>query len=232
MTRSSWSKMSSAISKMASARAKRRHRSMDEVSAALVAIVLVMCAVFVPTTFLTGISGEFYRQFAVTIATATIISLIVSLTLSPALAARLLQPKSHVVPASGWARRADAGWAVVQSQFRPAERLVCGFHAARCQCAEENARHLCRSRRRNGGTVLGNARRLRAGAGPGLCARRDPAAAGIVGGGNRPRAQASREKAARCPGHRSGGDVFGVRRGVRHAGVQRRRGLCDLQTIR
>ncbi len=44
------------------------HRSMDEVSAALVAIVLVLCAVFVPTTFLTGITGEFYRQFAVTIA--------------------------------------------------------------------------------------------------------------------------------------------------------------------
>jgi hydrophobe/amphiphile efflux-1 (HAE1) family protein len=82
------------------------HRSMDEVSAALVAIVLVMCAVFVPTTFLTGISGEFYRQFAVTIATATIISLIVSLTLSPALAARLLQARSHVIPDSGWRRRA------------------------------------------------------------------------------------------------------------------------------
>ena len=43
------------------------HRSMDEVSTALVAIVLVLCAVFVPVTFLTGITGEFYRQFAVTI---------------------------------------------------------------------------------------------------------------------------------------------------------------------
>lgn len=82
------------------------HRSMDEVSGALVAIVLVMCAVFIPTTFLTGISGEFYRQFAVTIATATIISLVLSLTLSPALAARLLKAKSGVVPDSGWQRRA------------------------------------------------------------------------------------------------------------------------------
>ena len=70
------------------------HRSMDEVSTALVAIVLVLCAVFVPVTFLTGITGEFYRQFAVTIAASTIISLLLSLTLSPALAARLLQPKS------------------------------------------------------------------------------------------------------------------------------------------
>ncbi|HUG80151.1 MAG TPA: multidrug efflux RND transporter permease subunit [Bryobacterales bacterium] len=78
-------------------------RSMDEVSTALVAIVLVLCAVFVPTMFLTGLSGEFYRQFAVTISSATLISLLLSLTLSPALAAMLLKPKS--APAeSGWRR--------------------------------------------------------------------------------------------------------------------------------
>ncbi|HET9335158.1 MAG TPA: multidrug efflux RND transporter permease subunit [Sphingomicrobium sp.] len=70
------------------------HRSMDEVSTALVAIVLVLCAVFVPVTFLTGITGEFYRQFAVTISASTIISLLLSLTLSPALAALLLKPKN------------------------------------------------------------------------------------------------------------------------------------------
>ncbi|PTQ09983.1 hydrophobe/amphiphile efflux-1 family RND transporter [Sphingomonas oleivorans] len=80
------------------------HRSMDEVSTALVAIVLVLCAVFVPTVFLTGISGQFYRQFAVTITTATIISLILSLTLSPALAALLLRPKAEEAPARGWRR--------------------------------------------------------------------------------------------------------------------------------
>ncbi|HKR90844.1 multidrug efflux RND transporter permease subunit [Novosphingobium sp.] len=73
-------------------------RSMDEVSGALVAIVLVLCAVFVPTLFITGISGEFYKQFAVTISTATVISLLLSLTLSPALAAILLQER-HPVPA-------------------------------------------------------------------------------------------------------------------------------------
>lgn len=67
--------------------------SMDEVSAALVAIVLVLCAVFVPTLFLTGLSGAFYQQFAVTISTATVISLLLSLTLSPAAAALLLRPK-------------------------------------------------------------------------------------------------------------------------------------------
>ncbi len=79
-------------------------RSMDEVSTALVAIALVLCAVFVPTVFLTGLSGEFYRQFAVTIATATIISLLLSLTLSPALAALLLKPKGEAPAARGWRR--------------------------------------------------------------------------------------------------------------------------------
>jgi hydrophobe/amphiphile efflux-1 (HAE1) family protein len=66
-------------------------RSMDEVGTALVAIALVLTAVFVPSAFITGISGQFYRQFALTIAGSTIISLIVSLTLSPALCALLLK---------------------------------------------------------------------------------------------------------------------------------------------
>ena len=66
-------------------------RSMNEVGAALIAIALVLCAVFVPSAFITGISGQFYRQFALTIAAATVISLVVSLTLSPALCALLLR---------------------------------------------------------------------------------------------------------------------------------------------
>ena len=65
---------------------------MDEVGAALIAIVLVLCAVFLPTLFLNGLAGAFYHQFAVTISAATVISLLVSLTLSPALAALLLKP--------------------------------------------------------------------------------------------------------------------------------------------
>jgi hydrophobe/amphiphile efflux-1 (HAE1) family protein len=73
-------------------------RSMDEVGSALIAIALVLCAVFVPSGFITGISGQFYRQFALTIAGATIISLIVSLTLSPALCALLLRPHDHRPP--------------------------------------------------------------------------------------------------------------------------------------
>jgi hydrophobe/amphiphile efflux-1 (HAE1) family protein len=68
------------------------YRTMEEVGGALIAIALVLSAVFIPSTFLTGILGQFFRQFAVTIATATVISLIVSLTLSPALCALLFKP--------------------------------------------------------------------------------------------------------------------------------------------
>ena len=74
------------------------HRTMREVSGALIAIGLVLVAVFVPTAFVSGIPGIFYRQFAVTIAAATVISLIVSLTLSPALAALLLKPHKEGEP--------------------------------------------------------------------------------------------------------------------------------------
>ena len=68
------------------------HQTMDEVGGALIAIALVLCAVFIPTAFITGLQGSFYRQFAITIAAATVISAFVSLTLSPALAALLLKP--------------------------------------------------------------------------------------------------------------------------------------------
>jgi hydrophobe/amphiphile efflux-1 (HAE1) family protein len=74
------------------------HKSMDEVGAALVAIVLVLAAVFVPAAFITGISGQFYRQFALTITSATVISLIVSLTLSPAMCALILKPHREHAP--------------------------------------------------------------------------------------------------------------------------------------
>jgi multidrug efflux pump len=67
-------------------------RAMDEVSGPVVAIVLVLCAVFVPVAFLSGITGQLYKQFAITIAISVVISGLVALTLSPALAAILLKP--------------------------------------------------------------------------------------------------------------------------------------------
>jgi hydrophobe/amphiphile efflux-1 (HAE1) family protein len=78
------------------------HRTMDEVSGALVAIALTLCAVFIPSAFISGISGLFFKQFATTIAASTVISCFVSLTLSPALCAVLLKPHrtedAHVKP--------------------------------------------------------------------------------------------------------------------------------------
>ena len=66
-------------------------RAMKEVSGPIIAMALVLCAVFIPTAFISGITGQFYRQFAITIAASTIISAINSLTLSPALCALLLK---------------------------------------------------------------------------------------------------------------------------------------------
>jgi multidrug efflux pump len=68
------------------------HQAMSEVSGPIIAIAMVLTAVFIPIAFLGGVTGQFYRQFAVTIAISTIISAINSLTLSPALAATLLRP--------------------------------------------------------------------------------------------------------------------------------------------
>ena len=68
------------------------HQTMDEVGGALIAITATLIAVFLPTAFISGLQGTFYRQFAITIAASTAISCFVSLTLSPALAALLLKP--------------------------------------------------------------------------------------------------------------------------------------------
>ena len=67
-------------------------QAMKEVTGPIIATALVLCAVFVPTAFISGLSGQFYKQFALTIAISTVISAFNSLTLSPALSAVLLKP--------------------------------------------------------------------------------------------------------------------------------------------
>jgi multidrug efflux pump subunit AcrB len=73
-------------------------KAMDEVTGPVVAVALVLCAVFVPCAFISGITGQFFRQFALTIAVSTVFSAINSLTLSPALAALLLKPHAGDCP--------------------------------------------------------------------------------------------------------------------------------------
>ena len=94
------------------------HLAMKEVSGPIIAIALVLCAVFVPMAFLSGVTGQFYKQFAVTIAISTVISAINSLTLSPALAARLLH--AHDAQKDAPSRLIDRmfGWI-----FRPFNRF-------------------------------------------------------------------------------------------------------------
>ena len=75
---------------------------MEQVSGPVVAIALILVAVFVPTAFIPGITGRLYQQFAVTIAVSVVISAFNALTLSPALAALLLRPKKPARGPLGW----------------------------------------------------------------------------------------------------------------------------------
>jgi multidrug efflux pump len=117
------------------------HHAMREVSGPIVAIALVLCAAFVPMAFLSGVTGQFYKQFAVTIAISTVISAVNSLTLSPALAAMLLRP--HAAPKDRLARIIEraAGWL-----FRSFNRL---FQRG----ADGYQRTVQRSLRRRGGVL-------------------------------------------------------------------------------
>jgi len=93
--------------------------AMREVTGPIIATALVLCAVFVPAAFISGLTGQFYKQFALTIAISTVISAFNSLTLSPALAAVLL--RSHDAPKDGFSRFLDkllGGWL-----FRPFNRF-------------------------------------------------------------------------------------------------------------
>lgn len=96
-------------------------RAMREVTGPIIAITSVLAAVFIPTAFLTGLQGEFYRQFALTIAISTILSAVNSLTLSPALAGMLLRPRTIAPPRDPRSLRGRAG-RVFQRLSRPFER--------------------------------------------------------------------------------------------------------------
>jgi hydrophobe/amphiphile efflux-1 (HAE1) family protein len=105
-------------------------KTMEEVGGALISIALVLCAVFVPTAFLGGISGQFFRQFAVTIAVATAISCFCSLTLSPALASLILAPHGEQRPPARWNIIAR-GWESFTALYnRVFDRLAHGYAAA------------------------------------------------------------------------------------------------------
>ena len=112
-------------------------QAMEQVSGPVIAVGLVLSAVFVPCAFITGITGQFFRQFALTIAVSTVISAFNSLTLSPALAALLLRPATKRsrsaaaelrLPAG---RRAGLGWSSLRRGCRwPSENSTVAVAAA------------------------------------------------------------------------------------------------------
>jgi multidrug efflux pump len=97
------------------------YRAMREVSGPIIAIALVLIAVFVPLAFISGLTGQFYRQFALTIAISTVISAINSLTLSPALAANLL--RAHDAPKDWLSRIMDKAFGWFFRRFNAAFRI-------------------------------------------------------------------------------------------------------------
>ena len=103
------------------------HAAMSEVTRPIISIMLVLCAVFIPVAFLSGIEGQFYRQFAITIAASTVISTLNSLTLSPALAALLLKPRHERTDA--FQRFIDRVLGAFFRQFNRAFSVVSGRYS-------------------------------------------------------------------------------------------------------
>ena len=145
------------------------HRTMDEVGGALVAIALTLCAVFVPAAFISGISGQFFRQFAVTIAASTVISCFVSLTLSPALCALLFRPHDRRLD-----RRAVRR---VQPRLRVAVRPLRPTDGALHPRQRDDVGAVCGADRPHGLAVHARPDRVHPGTGPGLPDHRAAASA-------------------------------------------------------
>ena len=179
-------------------------KTMEEVGGALVSIALVLCAVFVPTAFLGGISGQFFQQFAVTIAVATAISCFCSLTLSPALASLILQPHEEKRPPASWNFIAR-GWDTFTGFFnRGFDRLSHGYAGAaefRDPAFGGDAAVLCGADRQRRMAARHHAARLHSGAGSRLCHRLGAIAGRGVAGAhhrNRPRDREDRAGYARA----------------------------------
>ena len=211
------------------------HKTMDEVGGALIAIALVLCAVFIPTAFITGISGAFYRQFALTIATSTIISAIVSLTLSPALAALLLRPHGHEREAGLLDDRGPAVQRVLlrlQQDVRQAVARLCRADAAGAARVGAHAGDLCRPDRPDLFPVRPHAVRLHPAARSRLFHHRDHLAAGLEPGADRPRRAQGVGDPAVAARRGARGGIRRLRRRDVHQRSQFRRHFRHLEAVR
>ena len=203
-------------------------KAMDEVTPAVIAIAFGLSAVFVPTAFISGITGQFYRQFALTIAVSTMLSAFNSLTLSPALCALLLKP--HDAPKDWFERLWDRLFGRFFAAFnRGFVRLSGRYATAVGWFVRRTGIGLCRLCRADGSDLVRlphRADRLHPGPGPGLLHHRHPAARRRVARADRrgraprrarsswtPRASASRwpspaSRAPRAPTRSNAGAIF------------------------
>ncbi len=199
-------------------------RTMDEVGGALVSIALVLCAVFVPTAFLPGITGEFFRQFAVTIAVATVISAFNSLTLSPALASLILEPHHQPGLGSRASECPQAAAAVVvrrlQWLVRPGGARLRGRRARADAVLSGHARHLRGPDRRDALAGAGHTAWIHSAAGSRLSDR-------IGAASGRRIARAHHRGAAPGRGSRSEHPGGGARAGVRRVLGLHAYDLCE-----
>ena len=208
-------------------------KTMEEVGGALVSIALVLCAVFVPTAFLGGITGQFFQQFAVTIAVATAISCFCSLTLSPALASQILQTHADKRPPAAWnlvGPRLGMVHRTVQPRLRLAVEFLRRPRGLRDPAPRGDAAGLCGADRQRRLADRHHAARLYSGAGSRLRHHiRAIAGRGLAGADHRDRSQDREHRAGYArhlpyrgvcrpvgrdphPGQQLGGAVSGVRR--------------------
>ena len=197
-------------------------RAMAEVSRPVIAIVLVLNAVFLPVAFLGGLVGEMYRQFAITIAVSVTISGFVALTLTPAMCAKLLQ--TGEVEPKGLLARFDAGFLKLTRAYTCGVRWTMrhAYVAVGGDASDGRGDRVARA--------LG-AERARAERGPRLRARARRVAAGGVDAAHEGRARSARPGGVRAPGVLRQHHGHGLRRADGRPAQQRRRELRAAQGL-
>ena len=210
------------------------YQAMREVSGPIIAIALVLIAVFVPLAFISGLTGQFYKQFALTIAISTVISAINSLTLSPALAALLL--KGHDAPKDVLTRVLDRvlGWlfrGFNRGFGRSAEAYGSGVKAVTSAQGGRDGR-LSRAHRSHLRSVQGGAGRVRAGPGQAVSRGLCPAPRRRHLGPNRGRHPPHERYRPQASGRRERGGVPGSLDQRLHQQLERRHRVRDAQAVR
>ena len=200
-------------------------KAMDEVQGPVMAIALILAAVFVPMGFIPGVTGQLYKQFAVTVAVSTMFSAVVAITLTPTLCILLMKP--HAESDGGVARFFKA----FNSGFDRAQRALWqGRGSARPAHAARRA-HARRRDLRDLRTVPGGADRLRAGRGQGRRLHAGVAARCRFAGAHGRHPGAGGTTCARNPGSRLGGRRVRFRPALGHGRIERRAGHRETEAV-